>query len=92
MNDARTSGAALATGTDDLDPPLEEPLEEGSLPPRPPQLEVDFSRRVHIYPHAIAGNLDVDAVDRSLVTAVESVGQAEQGGQFGDPLLTCGRE
>src|SRR6266480_1838808 len=82
----------LAARTDDLDPPLEQALEQGPLAARPPQLEVDLPGRVNVHPYTVVANLDVDPLHRALVTAVESVRQPEQRSQPGDPLLALGRQ
>src|SRR5436305_3328767 len=90
VNEPRTSGVGLAARTDDLDPTLEEALEQGPLAPCPPQLEVDLSGRVDVHPYTVVADLNVDAFDRALMAAIEAVGQAQERGQLGDSLLALG--
>src|SRR4051794_9535811 len=73
-------------------PPFEDALEQSPLPTRTPQLEINLSARVHVYPYPVVADLHVDAFDGALVPTVEAVGQAQQGGQLGDALLTLGRQ
>ena len=79
-------------GVDHLEPAVEDPLEQLALAPQSPKLQVDVVLGVDHHPDQSGAGIHLDRLDRSPVAAVERIGDLQQGGQPGHPILVARRK